>query len=98
LNRALPDAELDNFVDRLVTRITSFDKWSIANAKRLVNVAILPPDVKIRADWDDFLASFRRPAAQERIKDLLEQRLQKPGGLENRLGFYLGGLDLKSEH
>ena len=97
LNRALPDAELDNFVDRLVTRIASFDKWAIANAKRLVNAAILPPDVEIRAGWDAFLASFRRPTAQERIKDLLEQGFQKPGDLENRLGFYLGGLDLKSE-
>lgn len=97
MNRALPDAELDNFVDRLVTRIASFDKWAIANAKRLVNAAILPPDVEIRAGWDAFLASFRRPTAQERIKDLLEQGFQKPGDLENRLGFYLGGLDLKSE-
>jgi enoyl-CoA hydratase/carnithine racemase len=26
VNRALPDAELDDFVDALVTRIASFDK------------------------------------------------------------------------
>src|SRR5467141_3291323 len=37
VNRALPDAELDNFVDALATRIASFDKWAIANTKRLVN-------------------------------------------------------------
>jgi len=30
VNRSLPDAELDNFVDALATRIASFDKWAIA--------------------------------------------------------------------
>src|ERR1700719_4887530 len=44
VNRSLPDAELDGFVDALATRIASFDKWAIANTKRLVN-ASLPPDV-----------------------------------------------------
>jgi enoyl-CoA hydratase/carnithine racemase len=38
VNRALPDAELDSFVDALATRIASFDKWAIANTKRLVRV------------------------------------------------------------
>jgi enoyl-CoA hydratase/carnithine racemase len=52
VNRALPDAELDNFVDALATRIASFDRWAIANTKRLVNAASLPPDVEIRAGWD----------------------------------------------
>lgn len=70
VNRALPDAELDNFVDALATRIASFDKWAIANTKNLVN-ASLPPDVEIRAGWDACLDSFRRPAAREKIKALL---------------------------
>src|SRR3954449_2516518 len=65
VNRALPDAELDHFVDALATRIASFDKWAIANTKRLVNEASLPPDVEIRAGWDACMASVKRPAAQE---------------------------------
>jgi enoyl-CoA hydratase/carnithine racemase len=97
VNRAIPDAELDNFVDALATRIASFDKWAIANAKRLVNAASLPPDVEIRAGWDAFLASVTRPAAQETVKALLEQGFQEPGDLENRLGFHLGELGLKGE-
>src|ERR1700692_2304784 len=36
VNRALPAAELDNFVDARATRIASFDKWAISNTKRLV--------------------------------------------------------------
>ena len=36
VNRALPDAELDSFVDALAMRIASFDKQAIAETKRLV--------------------------------------------------------------
>src|SRR5438477_6992994 len=97
VNRALPDAELDNFVEALATRIASFDKWAIANTKRLVNEASLPPGVEIRAGWDACVACAKRRAAQERIKVLLEQRLQKPGDTQNRLGFHLGQLGLKGE-
>jgi hypothetical protein len=57
MNRALPDAELDHFVDALAIRIASFDKWAITNTKRLVNDASLPPDVEIRAGWDACMTS-----------------------------------------
>src|SRR3954471_1906737 len=97
VNRALPDADLDDFVDALATRIASFDKWAIANTKRLVNEASLPPDVEIRAGWDACMASIRRPAAQQNIKTLLEQGLQKAGELEDRLGYSLGRLGLQGE-
>jgi enoyl-CoA hydratase/carnithine racemase len=96
VNRALPDGELDNFVDALATRIASFDKWAIANTKRLVNEASLPRDVEMRAGWDACMASVRRPAAQEKIKALLEQGLQTPGDLQDRLGFHLGQLAPRS--
>jgi enoyl-CoA hydratase/carnithine racemase len=39
VNRAFPDAELDDFVDALAMRIASFDKQAIAETKRLVDVA-----------------------------------------------------------
>ena len=94
VNRALPDAELDDFVNALATRIASFDKWAIVNTKRLVNEASLPPDVEIRAGWDACMASVTRPAAQERIKALLDQGLQQPGDSEDRLGFFVGQLGL----
>jgi enoyl-CoA hydratase/carnithine racemase len=92
VNRSLPDAELDGFVDAIATRIASFDKWAIANTKRLVNAASLPPDVEIAAGWDACMASIPRPAAQERIKALFEQGFHKPGDVEDRLGSYLGRL------
>src|SRR5499433_1120998 len=92
VNRSLPDAELDGFVDALATRIASFDKRALIDIKRLVNAASLPPDVEIGAGWDACLASIARPAAQERIKTLMEQGFHKPGDVENRLGYYVGQL------
>jgi len=89
INRALPDGDLDAFVDALATRIASFDKWAIANTKRLVNTS-LPPDVEMDAGWDACITSLGRPAAQEGIKELFARGFHKPGDVENRLGYYLG--------
>ena len=90
VNRSLPDADLDEFVDTLASRIASFDKLAISNTKRLVNAANLPPDVEIDAGWQACMASIARPAAQEKIKALMARGFHKPGDLENRIGFYLG--------
>jgi enoyl-CoA hydratase/carnithine racemase len=89
INRALPDADLDAFVEALATRIAKFDKWAIANTKRLVNTS-LPPDVEFAAGWDACIASLGRPAAQDGIKALMARGFHKPGDAENRLGYYLG--------
>jgi enoyl-CoA hydratase/carnithine racemase len=89
VNRALPDAQLDAYVEALATRIAGFDKWAIANTKRLVNTS-LPPDVELGAGWDACIASLGRPAAQDGIKALMERGFHKPGDAENRLGYYLG--------
>ena len=89
INRALPDAELDVFVEALATRIANFDKWAIANTKRLVNTS-LPPDVELGAGWDACIGSLGRPAAQNGIKALMAKGFHKPGDAENRLGYYLG--------
>jgi len=90
VNRSLPDADLDGFVDTLATRIASFDKQTIMDTKRLVNVASLPPDVEIQSGWDACVASMGRPATQQRIKTLLERGFCKPGEAENRLGDFVG--------
>jgi enoyl-CoA hydratase/carnithine racemase len=92
VNRALPDSELDAYVDALATRISKFDKWAIGETKRLVNTS-LPPDVELGAGWDACIASLGRPAAQEGIKALNARGFQKPGDVEERLGFHLGQLD-----
>ena len=92
VNRSLPDAELDEFVEFLATRIASFDKRAIGETKRFVDVASLPPDFEIAPEWDVCLASIMRPAAQKRIGMLLERGFHKPGDVENRLGYHVGQL------
>src|ERR1700693_649413 len=92
VNRALPDAELDGFVDALATRIASFDKQAIADTKRLVNIASLPSDAEIAPEWNAFIASLGRPATQNRIKALMERGFHKAGDVENRLGYHVGQL------
>jgi enoyl-CoA hydratase/carnithine racemase len=89
VNRSLPDAELDAFVEALATRIAKFDKWAIGQTKRLVNTS-LPPDVELDAGWDACIASLGRPAAQDGIKQLMAKGFHKPGDAENRLGHYVG--------
>ena len=90
VNRSFPDAELDSFVEYLATRIASFDKQAIAETKRLVNLNSLPPDAEIAPEWDAFLAALGRPAAQMRIRALMERGFHKPGEVETRLGYYVG--------
>jgi enoyl-CoA hydratase/carnithine racemase len=92
VNRALPDRELDGFVDALATRIASFDKQAIADTKQLVNVASLPPDAEIAPEWDAFISSLQRPATQARIKKLMDLDFHTPGDVETRLGHYVGQL------
>src|SRR5205807_10465214 len=75
VNRALPDAELDSFVEALAMRIASFDKQALVETKSFVNIASLPPDAEIAPEWDACIASIQRPAAQNRIGTLLERGL-----------------------
>jgi enoyl-CoA hydratase/carnithine racemase len=92
VNRSFPDAELDAFVESLATRIASFDKHALSETKRFVDVASLPPDFEIAPEWDVCLASIMRPAAQERIKKLMDQGFHQAGDVENRLGYHVGQL------
>ncbi len=92
VNRSFPDADLDAFVESLATRIASFDKRAISETKRFADVASLPPDFEIAPEWDVCFASIMRPAAQGRIKKLMEQGFHKPGDVEDRLGYHVGQL------
>jgi enoyl-CoA hydratase/carnithine racemase len=92
VNRSFPDSDLDAFVEAIATRIASFDKRAISETKRFVDVASLPPDYEIAPEWDVCIASIMRPAAQERIRTLMEEGFHRPGDVENRLGHYVGQL------
>lgn len=90
VNRALPDAELDGFIDTLARRIASFDKQTIGDIKNLVNDATLPANDALGAEWSAFITSVQRPAAQHNIKALMELGLQRNPDVEINLPRYTG--------
>src|SRR5882762_2407239 len=92
VNRTLPDAELDQFVDTMARRIAGFDKQAIAAIKRLVDIPTLPSDIEIGAEWGAFLDSAHHPQAQQNIKRLMEMGLQTKPDVEKRLPYYTGTL------
>src|SRR5260370_12179068 len=61
VNRALPDAELDGFVDALARRIASFDRRAIAAAKNLVNQVSLPSADRLLAAITSFETALTWP-------------------------------------
>jgi enoyl-CoA hydratase/carnithine racemase len=94
VNRSFPDGELDAFVDALAKRISTFDRQAIAETKRLVDIASLPADSEIAPEWDAFIGALNRPAAQKRIRMLMERGFHRPGDVESRLGHYVGQIGL----
>jgi enoyl-CoA hydratase/carnithine racemase len=92
LNRALPDAELDGFVDALARRIASFDRRAIAAAKNLVNHVSLPSADRLLAAITSFETALTWPETQQRIQALLERGLQRDVDFENRWPALLGTL------
>src|ERR1700741_3488007 len=92
VNRALPDAELDRFVDGLARRIASFDRPAIAAAKSLVNEVSLPSADRLLASFTSFGRALGWPAAQNRIRAVLERGLQRDAGFEKDWPETLGTL------
>ncbi len=73
LNRALPHAELDGFVERLARRIASFPAEAIALAKASVNAADeLPLREGLVEEAYRFQQTLRIPEAQRRMRRFLE--------------------------
>jgi len=92
VNRALPDPELDGFVDVLARRIASFDRRPIAAAKHLINRVSLPPVDSLLDALDSFTTALTWPEAQQRFQALVNRGLGQPGEMENRFGELLATL------
>src|SRR5258708_4506609 len=90
VNRALPGAELDGFVDALARRIASFDRRAIAAAKNLVNQVSLPSADRLLDALNSFGTALTWPEAQQRIQALLKRGLQQEADFEKRWPALLG--------
>jgi enoyl-CoA hydratase/carnithine racemase len=92
VNRAVPDSELDSFVDVLARRIASFDRRPIAAAKNLINQVSLPPADRLLDALNSFTTALTWPEAQQRFQALFKRGLNQPGEMENRFGELLATL------
>jgi enoyl-CoA hydratase/carnithine racemase len=92
VNRCLPDAELDGFVDALARRIASFDPRALAAAKGLVNQVSLPTTDQLLGALTSFENALTWPEAQRRIKAVMDRGLQRDGEVEKSWPAQLGRL------
>ena len=92
VNRALPDAELDGFVDALARRIASFDRRAITAAKNLINQVSLPSADRLLDALNSFQTALTWPETGQRIQVLLKRGLQLDGDFEKRWPELLGKL------
>jgi enoyl-CoA hydratase/carnithine racemase len=90
VTRALPDAELDGFVDRIVERLASFDRVSLASAKTMINRATLPPDADLAKAFGEFAHSLTLPGFTSRIAGSAALAQKVGLDLQYRLGEYIG--------
>ena len=84
VNRALPDAELDGFVDAFARRIASFDRRNIAAAKKLINQGSLPSADRLLDALNAFQTALTWPETQQRVQTLLKRGLQRDADFEQR--------------
>jgi enoyl-CoA hydratase/carnithine racemase len=91
VNRSIPDAELDAFVDNFARRVASFLKQPLELAKKLVNVnAGHPSEADLWNSNHAFLGTRTWPDSQARIAKLLQMGFMQPGDMELNMGERLG--------
>lgn len=92
VNRALPDSELDGFVDVLARRIASFDSRAIGAAKNLVNQVSLPSADSLLDALNSFETALTWPETQQRVAALFKRGFQRDSDFEKRWTEVLGTL------
>ena len=80
INRALPTAALDAFVQRLAQRIAGFPAAGIVAIKDRINTITLAPTDDFRRDSDLFGEQVRTPETQHRIQAAMRHGLQTRHG------------------
>jgi len=92
VNRAVPDDEFEDFVDRFACRVSTFDRQALADIKHFVNEVSLPADEGFPPQMDAFWKAVARPALQARASRAFEDGLQQRSDVELHLGEYVGHL------
>jgi len=86
VNRAIADDRLDDEVEEIASRLSSFDHDAVARTKSYVDKVTLPDDREFPSPLADFFERLGRPAVQERSARLEALGLNTDSDLERSLG------------
>jgi enoyl-CoA hydratase/carnithine racemase len=86
INRAIPEAELDEFVNTFIARVLRFDGRALATAKQRLNQALLPDPDQLKATGAVFVQTLGWPQALDLMARAREQGLNEAGAFELDLG------------
>jgi enoyl-CoA hydratase/carnithine racemase len=86
INRAIREAELDDFVQRFVRRVLTFDGHALATAKQRLNQVLLPDPDQLATTQAAFGEVLRSPIAGELMGKARERGLETASEFELNLG------------
>ncbi|WP_197386898.1 enoyl-CoA hydratase/isomerase family protein [Ralstonia pseudosolanacearum] len=91
ITRAVPEQDLDRFVDKIAARLATFDKTALSTTKRRINAAAFPSDVELLNSYGQFAKSVSWPGLQPRVQ-IFGRIMQEAGPMkvESNLGRYVG--------
>jgi enoyl-CoA hydratase/carnithine racemase len=92
VNRAIPDAEFEAFVDRYATRVSRWNHRAIGEIKAFVNKYTRLPDSEYPLHSDAFWSAVPTPGFQAVTAALFDGGLQQRSDLEYHLGNDIAGI------
>ncbi|MEH7453720.1 enoyl-CoA hydratase/isomerase family protein [Gottfriedia acidiceleris] len=92
INRAIPEAELDGYVENLARRISAFDKQILSDVKQLLNRTGIPEVSELQESRAVFIKRTMSQNTQEKISKAMALGFGQRGDFELHLGQHLGDL------
>lgn len=87
INRAIPDADFEQFVDGFARRVAGWDGTALAEAKRLMNKRLeLPQEPDFVEAVQAMQGLWANPATQKRMTDMFARGLESDRDVELNLG------------
>src|SRR5712691_3806428 len=100
INRAIPDSDLDDYVDKLARRLASFDTHALSVAKRLTVMrgdALAPSLDDFRETLDELRELIVSPSTGARRAAVTAHAVAVGQDFELRMGHHLGEIDAPVE-
>ncbi|KAI0469322.1 hypothetical protein F4859DRAFT_487710 [Xylaria cf. heliscus] len=76
INRAIPDDQFADFVDKFARRVAGWDRYGINYAKSIINKSGFPTVEEVYSDFEAFEAAASQGAVPARVKALAEAGFQ----------------------